>query len=205
MVGMSAAVLALLLRNRTKWRGLRALGALTVPVLTLHVLEEWILPGGFHYIYNIASAPALRGAYPMNQLTDMITNFGGGVLWFVLVLRNRYGKRMGFAVMVFSFFEAGVHVFLAFHSQRIFASWGILTPLYAPGLITALVFWLPLAVAHLVFFVRHGIRLREILSGILLLVVLSLLLVQLPEALLKRPDTPFGWTDQGFYDAYLKS
>jgi hypothetical protein len=126
-------------------------------------------------------------------------------LHVVLVLRNRYGKCMGFAVMVFSFFEAGVHVFLAVHSRQIFASWGIQTPLYAPGLVTVLVLWLPLGVVHLVFFVRHGISFREILGGILLLVVLSLLLVQLPEALFKRPDTPFGWTDQGFYDAYLKS
>ncbi len=85
MVLMSVILTVQMTVHWRSWDALTKLGAFTVIVLTLHVWEEWVIPGGFHYIYNIASAPSLRGSYPMNKVTDMVTNFGGAILWFILL------------------------------------------------------------------------------------------------------------------------
>lgn len=46
------------------WDFLRKAGAFTVIVLVFHVMEEWVMPGGFHYNYNISSAPCSRTGIP---------------------------------------------------------------------------------------------------------------------------------------------
>lgn len=208
MIAMSAVLatqmlVAGLLGRR--WGALRTLGALAVIVLTFHVWEEWVIPGGFHYIYNIASEPTLRNRYPMSELTDMITNLGGAVLWFVLVELDRYGRGMGFAVMLFSYFEFTVHNYLAWSSMSLLYAQGIYTGFYAPGLITAVLMWLPLGVAHTVYFVREGLHWKNALAGLALLIVLSQALVTMPESLLKRVDNPYGFSNAGWYEQYLGS
>ena len=75
MIIMSVILTVQMIVHWKEWDGLTKLGAFTVIVLTFHVWEEWVIPGGFHYIYNIDSAAALRSRYPMSQITDMITNF----------------------------------------------------------------------------------------------------------------------------------
>ncbi|MGM9644319.1 MAG: hypothetical protein ACI3X1_04460, partial [Eubacteriales bacterium] len=41
-------------KNRKTWSTLNILCTLAIIVLILHVIEEWVLPGGLHYSYNIA-------------------------------------------------------------------------------------------------------------------------------------------------------
>jgi hypothetical protein len=110
MIIMSVILTVQLICHWKEWDAPRKLGAFTVIVLTFHVWEEWVIPGGFHYYYNISSEAALRDRYPMNLITDMITNFGGAVLWFILVECRKYGRKMSFAVMVFSFAEVAIHL-----------------------------------------------------------------------------------------------
>ena len=125
MIIMSVILTVQMIVHWKEWDGLTKLGAFTVIVLTFHVWEEWVIPGGFHYIYNIDSAAALRSRYPMSQITDMITNFGGAVIWFILVEIKKYGRKMSFAVMIFSYFEFIIHMYLAHHSMNVFAEQGI--------------------------------------------------------------------------------
>lgn len=186
------------------WDALRKLGAFTVIVLTFHVWEEWVIPGGFHYIYNIDSQESLRGLYPMSKITDMITNFGGAILWFVLVQTKKYGRKMGFAVMIFSYFEFIIHLYLAHHSMDVYAAQGINTGFYAPGLATAFFCWLPLGIAHTVWFVKNKVKLFDVIWGIVILAALTILLVNLPEKILKSTDNPYGWADHGFYNQYIE-
>jgi hypothetical protein len=204
MIIMSVILTVQLIIHWKDWDSLRKLGAFTVIVLTLHVWEEWVIPGGFHYIYNIASQPSLRGLYPMSKITDMITNFGGAILWFILVQAKKYGRKMSFAVMIFSYFEFIIHMYLAHHSMAVLANLGIHTGFYAPGLVTAICCWLPLGIAYTVWFVSNKVKLKDAIGGIVILVVLSVLLVNMPEKLLKSKDNPYGWTDQGYYEQYIE-
>lgn len=178
---------------------LRKLGAFTVIVLTLHVWEEWVIPGGFHVIYNLHSLWPSR--YPMSELTDMITNFGGGLLWFSLTELRRFGRRMGLAVMIFSFFEFIIHNFLAIQSQTVYAAKGQIA-FYAPGLVTAVLCWLPLGIAFVVYFYYHHPRWQDWLWGLIILIFFSQLLVNMPENLLKHPHNPYSFPNAGYYEKF---
>ncbi len=185
------------------WDILRKLGAFTVLVLVFHVWEEWVMPGGFHYFYNIASDAVLRDRYPMNELTDMITNFGGALIWFVLVQTNKYERKMSFGVMLFSFAEVAIHLLGASSSRALLFENGIYSPFYTPGMVTALVCWLPLAIAYIVYFVKTRVKISDVVGGAVILVVLSMLLIVMPENLLKSEDTPYVYNDAGWYEQFI--
>lgn len=185
------------------WDILRKLGAFTVIVLVFHVWEEWVIPGGFHYYYNIASDAVLRDHYPMNELTDMITNFGGTIIWFVLVQTNKYERKMSFAVMLFSFAEVAIHLLGAASSRALLLESGAYSSFYTPGMLTALVCWLPLGIAYIVYFVKTRIKKWDVIGGAAILAVLSVLLIVLPENLLKSEDTPYIYDNAGWYEQYI--
>lgn len=199
MIVMSCVLTVQLITHWPTWDTLTKLGAFTVIVLTFHVWEEWVIPGGFHVIYNLHSAWPSR--YPMSELTDMITNFGGGLLWFVLTECKRFGRGMGLAVMLFSFFEFAIHNFLAIQSQTVFASKGQ-TAFYAPGLVTAVLCWLPLGLAFAVYFYYHRLKWQEWVKSIVILAVFSELLVSLPESLIKQPHNPYSFPNAGYYQKF---
>ncbi len=188
--------------KRKEWDAARKLGALTVIVLVLHVMEEWVIPGGFHYFYNISSEAVLRDRYPMNALTDMITNFGGALLWFALVQTDKYGRKMSFAVMLFSFAEVAIHLLGAESSRSLLLESGIVSPFYTPGLLTALLCWLPLGITYVTYFIRTRIKLSDVIGGVIILAVLSVLLIVMPEGLLKSEDTPYVFDDAGWYEQF---
>lgn len=203
MIIMSVILTVQMIIHWKDWGTLRKLGAFTVIVLTFHVWEEWVIPGGFHYIYNITSDAALRDRYPMSEVTDMITNFGGAIIWFVLVQMDKYGRKMSFAVMIFSFFEVVVHFYLAHHSMDIFAGQGIYTGFYAPGLITAICCWLPLGIAYTVFFVKNKVYRADAIGGLIILALLTILLVNVPENVLKSKDNPYVFDNAGWYETWV--
>lgn len=118
MLIMGVVLTVQLIIHWKDWTFLRKMGAFTVIVLVFHVMEEWVMPGGFHYYYNISSDAILRDRYPMNELTDMITNFGGALIWFILVQTDKYERKMSFAVMLFGYAEVAIHVLGASSSGR---------------------------------------------------------------------------------------
>jgi hypothetical protein len=199
MIVMSCILTVQLVTQWSRWDTLTKLGAFTVIVLTLHVWEEWVIPGGFHIIYNIHSPWPDR--YPMNELTDMITNFGGGLLWFTLTECKHFNSGMGLAVMLFSFFEFAIHNFLAIQSQIIFAAKGQMG-FYAPGLVTAVFCWLPLGLAFVIYFYYHHPKWKAWLKGIVILIVASELLVKMPEGLIKQPHNPYSFPNAGYYQKF---
>lgn len=185
------------------WNVLRKLGAFTVIVLVLHVWEEWVIPGGFHYYYNIVSDAILRDRYPMNEFTDMITNFGGALIWFILVQTDKYERKMSFAIMIFSFAEVIIHLLGAASSRSLLLESGVYSPYYTPGMVTALVCWLPLGIANIVYFVRTRITKWDVIGGAVLLAILSVLLITLPEGLLKDKNTSYVFKNAGWYEQYI--
>lgn len=201
LIGIIGIVLCVVLvKNWKKYDWFARLGVIAIMVLVLHVYEEWVLPGGFHYIYNLNSSSP--GNYPMNQLTDMITNLGG-VLLGVIVLRFwKFGKGSGIAIGLFSLFEAVIHIVLANKSLKAFSSIGQ-TAFYAPGLNTALFGFLPVFVAYLIVFVNNRPNLKQIFGGVGSLVLLSFSFVNLPEMIFKDEHSKFVFLNHGYYDGFL--
>jgi divalent metal cation (Fe/Co/Zn/Cd) transporter len=169
-------------------------------------MEEWVLPGGFHFIYNLnADNPLLSSSnYPMNQVTDMITNLGGAVIGMIVLFVWGLNDGAGIAIGIFSLFEAVIHVYLASKSLIAFGPYGQ-TAFYAPGLNTALFMFLPLFFAYVIHFSfrKKKPSWKAWVGAVTSLVGLSFLLVNLPEMLLKDENSPFAFSSHGYYDQFI--
>src|SRR5574344_1451418 len=87
IVLISGIIIGLLVANWSVWSWRTRLFAMATVLLPIHVLEEWRFPGGFHTMYNLMAGSdiSMIDRYPMNQLSDMWTNFIG-VVFGVVVL-----------------------------------------------------------------------------------------------------------------------
>lgn len=190
-------------KNRNDWSMLNILCALAILVLILHVIEEWVFPGGLHYSYNIAHNSTLLSKYPMNRLTDMITNFGGVIVGCVVLKIGGFRTPAALAVMLFSAFEVIIHVTIGIQDMEIFRTYGMNT-LYSPGLITSLFGFLPVCVGLAVCLFKKETRpnLRQWITAIVSTVILAFLLINLPEALLGNKENPYEFTNRGYYERF---
>ncbi len=171
-------------------------------VLVFHVWEEWVVPGGFHWVYNIqhGSSAELASMYPMNKVTDMITNFGGELLGFFWLLgKKNFKNEAAIAVGLFSFFEVFIHVYITVLSVQEYGGlW------YAPGLVTAVFGFLPAGIYQIRAVIKNHADWKAWAKGLLLLVAMSVIFVTLPEQILKSEVNVYGWTDHGYYNQFLK-
>lgn len=201
LIGIIGIVLGIVLvKNWCKYDWFERLGVIAILVLILHVYEEWVLPGGFHYIYNLDSSSPSN--FPMNQLTDMITNLGGVLLGVAVLAFWKFGKGSGIAIGLFSLFEAVIHIILAGKSLNAFSDIGQVA-FYAPGLNTALFGFLPVFVAYLIVFIKDRPNWKQILGGLGSLLLLSFLFVNLPELIFKDENSIFAFANHGYYDQFL--
>ncbi len=190
-------------KNRKTWDKINVYCTLAVIVLVLHVLEEWVWPGGLHYSYNFSHGSTDLARFPMNRLTDMITNFGGVVLGCIVLKIWGFRKPAGIAVMLFSAFEVVIHVVIGINSLKTFGQYGMQT-LYSPGLITSLFGFLPVTVGlalHL-FKKENRASAKQWIMAVVAMFGLCFLLINLPEMVLGDENSPYYFTDRGYYEQF---
>lgn len=191
------------IKNKGKWSKLDVYCTLAIVVLVLHVIEEWIFPGGLHYSYNISHGSSILSSYPMNRLTDMITNFGGVFLGCVILKYFRFNKSSSLAVMFFCFMEVAIHILIGIQDLGIFYKYGARL-FYDPGLITSIFGFLPLGILLRKELLKSKSKpkLKDWLYGVLGTFVFAFLLINLPEDLLKDENNSYYFTDRGYYEKY---
>lgn len=203
MAGIGIYLSVVVWKNRRSWDSINILCTLAVIVLVLHVLEEWVLPGGLHYSYNIDHGSAILSRYPMNRLTDMITNFGGVLLGCIVLKFWGFRKPAGIAVMLFSGFEVVIHIVIGITSLRTFGVYGMNT-LYSPGLVTSLFGFLPITIglAHYLFQKKNRATVKQWGLAVAVMFGFCFLLINLPEMLLGDENSPYAFTERGYYEQY---
>lgn len=174
--------------------------AIAAALLPVHVMEEWHFPGGFHTMYNLMKGSDKTDRYPMNQLSDMWTNFIGVIFSCVVLL---IGVNPIFLIMqlflccaeIFGHFSGGIFLYRKFRNK------GKKT-IYNPGLLTTVIGYIPLAVGIAVCLVTSY---RPALWQIPVALVCSVLLggfsLKVVEQLCKNPESPYRFT---WGDGYLK-
>ncbi len=203
MVGIGIILAIKVWKNRKTWDKINILCTLAVIVLVLHVIEEWVFPGGLHYSYNISHGSTDLSRYPMNRLTDMITNFGGVVLGCIVLKFWGFRKPAGIAVMLFSAFEVVIHIVIGINSLNTFGKYGMQI-LYSPGLVTSLFGFLPITIGlaiHL-FKKENRANVKQWLVAVVAMFGLCFLLINLPEMVLGDKDSPYAFTDRGYYEQF---
>ncbi len=205
MVGIGIILSVKVWKNRKTWDTVNILCTLAVVVLVLHVIEEWVFPGGLHYSYNISHGSNDLARYPMNRLTDMITNFGGVILGCVVLEVWGFRKPAGIAVMLFSAFEVVIHIVIGVSSLNTFGEYGMQI-LYSPGLVTSLFGFLPISVGlgFYLFKKENRANIKQWIMAVVAMFCFCFLLINLPEMILGSEDSPYAFTDRGYYEKFAE-
>lgn len=178
--------------------------AFATALLPIHVLEEWRFPGGFHTMYNLMAGSEDVDRYPMNQLSDMWTNFIG-VIFGCIVLS--VGVNPFFAVMQLFLCAAEMfgHTNGGIFAYKKFRNAGKKT-IYNPGLFTTVFGYLPVTIGLIVsFFKEQAPTWWQAVLAILCGMALGAFSLQGMEKICKDENSPYGYTwGNGYFERYLK-
>jgi hypothetical protein len=176
----------------------------SVITLPFHVWEEWRFPAGFHYIYNLMQKSDMPDRFPMNRVSDMLTNFGALIVGIVFII---IGGKLIIALTLFYFcgMEVIAHTYTGIFAYKFFKEKGKKT-IYNPGLGTTYLMFLPAAIGYIYIFATGIFPTvwSDWLLGAALGVGELLLLIVLPEGLLKNRNTPYPFTGKYQYGYFKK-
>ena len=209
MCGIAAVMTLLILANWQNWcQGLKCIGAMAV-LLPLHVIEEWLFPGGFHFQYNtFLQRSKLPDWYPMNRLSDMITNLGTTVMYAVIALicAARGGEvhpGLLLGSTIFCGLEVFAHTAMGTAAYFRFRSSGK-TTIYGPGSVTAYTGFAVLGVIMFYELQTTALTGRDWLAAALLIAAIGIGFVLIPESTLKTKSTAYYFENNGYYDRFPK-
>ncbi len=201
---ISGVIIGITIMMWNTWTMQTKIFAFATALLPLHVLEEWRFPGGFHYMYNIMVKSEHPDCYPMNQLSDMFTNFIGIVFGVVVLF---VGVNSVFLIMQLFLCSAEIfgHTKGGIFSYKRFKGKGKRT-IYNPGLFTTIFGYLPIAIAIIISFVIDTPPIWwHWLVGIGCGIALGALSLKLPEKITQSENTPYGYDwGNGYFEKYIK-
>lgn len=198
---LGIGVFVALLMNWDTWGLAQKLLAVMGFLLPAHVAEEWQVPGGFHYAYNCLFRSDTPNSYPMNQLADMVTNLSGEI-FFVILLFIGANKGMLLAMAALGYIEFFGHTVLLVVMHRRFKPVGKQVR-YAPGLVTAYLGFLPIAVYDTWYLVQNGIGSTDIWTGVIVFAIMIGGMIILPEAVFTKKDTPYPFPDARYFEKFI--
>lgn len=78
----------------------------------------------------------------------------------------------------------------------------IMNTFYSPGLITSLFGFLPVCAGLAIHLFKKKDNRPKIVQWVMAMAVLGFLLINLPEKVLGKKDSPYEFTDRGYYEQY---
>lgn len=199
---IGGSMITALILNWATWQWTTKFIAFGVIILILHVLEEWRFPGGFYYMYNLQHKSDKLDRYPMNQITDMLTNFIPIMFGCYVVI---FGGSIRLSLMWFylSVMEVIVHTSIGFKIKNRFKNKGKKT-IYNPGLITTLGGFLLLLVGFIIYFFTCSMpTISDFVWALIYTIGMSILCIPVAENIFKNENSkyPFNW-GKGYFERY---
>ena len=205
---IAAVMTAVILIYWNEWSTpLKGLAAIAV-ILPVHVVEEWVFPGGFHYQYNLFTYNSkLPDRYPMSRLTDCITNLSGTVLFALLALWYAWsGDEVPAAPVMMTIglciLEVIIHSIFGVMAWLRFRPVGK-TTIYGVGSVTAYFCFGVLGVILSYSLAEYQLTATDWLYGALELLALLFFCIILPQEAAKNRDTRFIFPSAGYYERYV--
>ena len=166
-------------------------GAFAAIIIPFHVIEEWKLPGGLHYIYNVIFGSKEMGSkyldrYPMSRLTDMITNIGLELFplaFLVMSLVAGLSNEMAICITLFSLLEVMAHTLVGIYSFIRYRKAGKRS-IYCPGIGTSYTLFLPAAI-YLIWAMPQ-LTVRNWIGALIAFAIMCICCVPLAEIPLKK-------------------
>ena len=204
---ITGAVTIALMLNWYSWSdGLKVVFGVAA-LIPVHVIEEWVFPGGFHYHYNVLMRSEEPNSTPMCRLSDMVTNFATTIMYLVLGLwclaRGSVPTGLLLATLIFGCLELFAHTLFGVVMYVRFRAAGK-TTIYGPGSITAYLGFGPLAVMSLYCLQGCAVGGADWALAVGVLVVIAGGFILLPETLIKRfKRKAYAFDDAGYYQRFL--
>lgn len=195
ILGIAVAAVAFFQWN--SWDMSRKLLALLAILLPLHVFEENTFPDGFHYMMNLVQKSDRPNHGPMNKLTDMISNFGGEILFLILLL---WGGNAETTILVafFGIGESVVHTILGMLTLRKLKAKGMKT-IYGPGLATAYLTLLPLSIYAIYALCGQTLTTADVAAGIILIISVIALCIRIPIMVFGKFQPEYVFENSGYF------
>ena len=205
--GITAVVMAMILINWRNWSTELKFIASIAALIPIHVVEEWVFPGGFHYQYNVGLFHSeYPNCYPMCRLSDMFTNLIATLFYSVLIIVcSIYGEVPNGVMMgsiIFCGLELFAHTVIGIIMYLKFKDKGK-TTIYGPGFITTYFGFVPLGVIG--WYAIQGKKMVGvdwlICLGVLMFILFVCILI--PESVIKKKDSPYTFETAGYYERFL--
>lgn len=210
---VGVVTLIALILNWNAWPVGAKAGAFGAIIMPLHVIEEWKLPGGLHYIYNILFGSKKYGSkyldrYPMSRFTDMLTNIGLVIfplIFLALALFAGLSAEMAVCIMLFGLLELCAHIAVGIYSFRRYRAAGKRS-IYDPGLGTSILLFLPASIY--IIFNLPVLTLGNWIGGIAAMAVMAVFCVPVAETpfkgwVLKQKDDAFAFQSPKYYAKFV--
>lgn len=206
MAVAGAVLAAVLIQCWGRFDWIQRLMIMTDIVLVLHVWEEWRYPAGFAYMYNTLFKSERPDRYPMNQLTDMITNFGALLVFTGGIILFPGAVWIGTAMFLFCLMEVFAHTAFGIKMKNKFRDRGKRT-IYNPGYASTMLGFLPIAFGFWYWLMAKKTAVWvDWVAGLAVSIVVFLALIVLPEALFRNEDSPYPFTGKyefGYFKKFL--
>ncbi len=166
-VGVGLAVVTGVVMLITRPTGLALLLWLSLITLFVHQFEEYRYPGYFPGMMNVAMYSSRQpDRYPLNTQTSLIVNvLVGWLLYFLAAVFNQHAVWLGIAALLVSVGNFIAHAFLFNIKGK---------TIYNPGMLTAIVFFLPLSVYCFTWIISYNAAAPlDWIIGVLLGIVLN--------------------------------
>lgn len=205
---ITAFVTIMILMNWKTWSlELKCIAALTA-LIPIHVVEEWIFPGGFNFQYNTFLYKSDRpDRYPMNRASDMITVLGTTFMYLILTIifainRGEVSTGVMMSGIAFSLLETTFHTYCGIRAYFKYKKKGK-TTIYGPGSITA---YMGFAILGSIMFYTLQGKTIETADWFICMIILGGIgaLCLIPEIIFKSKDSKYYFETNGYYDRFLK-
>ena len=205
---ITATMTGLILLNWENWSTELKIIAATAALIPVHVIEEWVFPGGFHYQFNCISGSNQPDRYPMSRLTDMITNVAATLFYVFLtvwcMISGVVSNGIILGTVIFCALELIVHTIFGTIMYVKFKANGK-TTIYGPGSITTYLGFVVFGVILLYCMKDRAIVPGDWIgaAGVLGFILIGCLL--LPDYLFKKKDNQYFFESNGYFDRFLQS
>ena len=206
---ISIVMMVVILINWNSWSDALKVMAAIAMLIPIHVIEEWVFPGGFHYQYNTFMYKSDQpDRYPMCRVSDMITNLGATFMYiaFTIIFATGGGDVNTGIIMGsigFCALELILHVGFGTAAYFRFRKQGKKT-IYGPGTITC--FWGFVPFGIILIYEMQGRTITGADWGwcAFVLCMIAFVWILIPENLIKKKNNKYFFASHGYYDRYLK-
>ncbi|MGM0168532.1 hypothetical protein IGI39_004287 [Enterococcus sp. AZ135] len=205
---ITAFMTLMILINWNTWPSeVKAMAGMSA-LIPIHVVEEWVFPGGFHFQYNTFLYKSDQpDRYPMCRASDMITVLSTTFMYMTITamsVSNNGKVYIGALIgsVAFCLLEVGFHTYCGIRAYFKYKKKGK-TTIYGPGSITAYLGFGSLGTIMMYNLQGKTIGTSDWLGCAAVLGLIACFCL-LPEIIFKKKDSPYYFASNGYYDQFLK-